>query len=281
MSFMKANHYINLEKQYGANNYAPLDVVITKGEGVWVEDVDGNRYLDCLSAYSAVNQGHCHPRIVKTLIEQAQKLQLTSRAFRNDQLGPFYEQICQLTGYEMALPMNTGAEAVETALKAARKWGYTVKGVPDGKEEIIEGASPLFVDDPGAIRGKRVLVVEDGPTLTHGEMAYGAGWVAARRFGAAEIVDPRPFAVGSIIEVYNKYPTTGNVLPAMGYSEKQIKELEKTIQNADVDLVVIGTPIDLSRILKIDKPSQRVQYELQEIGKPTLEEVLREKFKSK
>ncbi|MGB2956378.1 MAG: cyclic 2,3-diphosphoglycerate synthase, partial [Anaerolineales bacterium] len=140
---------------------------------------------------------------------------------------------------------------------------------------IIEGASPLFVDDPGAIRGKRVLVVEDGPTLTHGEMAYGAGWVAARRFGAAEIVDPRPFAVGSIIEVYNKYPTTGNVLPAMGYSEKQIKELEKTIQNADVDLVVIGTPIDLSRILKIDKPSQRVQYELQEIGKPTLEEVLR------
>ncbi|MGB2956379.1 MAG: ornithine--oxo-acid transaminase [Anaerolineales bacterium] len=137
MSFMKANHYINLEKQYGANNYAPLDVVITKGEGVWVEDVDGNRYLDCLSAYSAVNQGHCHPRIVKTLIEQAQKLQLTSRAFRNDQLGPFYEQICQLTGYEMALPMNTGAEAVETALKAARKWGYTVKGVPDGKAEII------------------------------------------------------------------------------------------------------------------------------------------------
>jgi len=143
---------------------------------------------------------------------------------------------------------------------------------------IIEGASPLFVDDPGAIRGKRVLVVEDGPTLTHGEMAYGAGWIAARRFGAAEIVDPRPFAVGSIIEVYNKYPTTGNVLPAMGYGEAQIKELEGTIQNADVDLVVIGTPIDLSRILKIDKPFQRVQYELQEIGKPTLEDILRDKF---
>jgi len=146
---------------------------------------------------------------------------------------------------------------------------------------IIEGASPLFVDDPGAIRGKRVLVVEDGPTLTHGEMAYGAGWIAARRFGAAEIVDPRPFAVGSITEVYNKYPTTGNVLPAMGYGEAQIKELEQTIQNADVDLVVIGTPIDLSRILKIDKPFQRVQYELQEIGKPTLDDILREQFKSK
>jgi len=144
--------------------------------------------------------------------------------------------------------------------------------------QIIEGASPLFVDDPNAIRGKRVLVVEDGPTLTHGEMAYGAGWIAARRYGAAEIVDPRPFAVGSILEVYKKYPTTGKVLPAMGYGDKQIQELEKTIQNADVDLVVIGTPIDLSRILEIDKPSQRVQYELQEIGKPTLEDILSEKI---
>jgi len=134
---LETKHYINLETQYGANNYQPLDVVITRGQGIWVEDVDGNRYLDCLSAYSAVNQGHCHPRIVETLVEQAQKLQLTSRAFRNDQLGPFYEQIYQLTGYEMALPMNTGAEAVETALKAARKWGYTVKGMPDGKAEII------------------------------------------------------------------------------------------------------------------------------------------------
>jgi len=134
---LESKHYINLETQFGANNYQPLDVVITKDQGVWVEDVDGNRYLDCLSAYSAVNQGHCHPRIVETLVEQAKKLQLTSRAFRNDQLGPFYEQICQLTGYEMALPMNTGAEAVETAIKAARKWGYTIKGVPNGKAEII------------------------------------------------------------------------------------------------------------------------------------------------
>lgn len=143
---------------------------------------------------------------------------------------------------------------------------------------IIEGASPLIVENPGAIQGKRVLVVEDGPTLTHGEMAYGAGWVAARRFGAAEIVDPRPFAVGSIVEVYQKYPTTGDVLPAMGYGDQQIKELEQTIRNADVDLVVIGTPIDLSRILKIDKPTQRVQYELQEIGKPTLADLLADRF---
>jgi ornithine--oxo-acid transaminase len=134
---MDTQHYIDLENQYGANNYKPLDVVLTKGEGIWVEDVDGKRYLDCLSAYSAVNQGHCHPRIIQTLVEQASRIQLTSRAFRNDQLGKFYEKICQLTGYEMALPMNTGAEAVETALKAARKWGYQEKGIPEGKAEII------------------------------------------------------------------------------------------------------------------------------------------------
>lgn len=143
---------------------------------------------------------------------------------------------------------------------------------------IIEAASPLFVDDPDQIRGKRVLVIEDGPTLTHGEMAYGAGWVAARRFGAAEIVDPRPFAVGSIRETYRKYPKTGPILPAMGYGEEMVRELEQTINAADVDLVLVGTPIDLARLLRIDKPSQRVRYELQEIGQPTLEEILQAKF---
>ncbi|NPA92181.1 MAG: GTPase, partial [Chloroflexi bacterium] len=121
-------------------------------------------------------------------------------------------------------------------------------------------------------------VVEDGPTLTHGGMAYGAGWVAAKRFGAAEIVDPRPYAVGSIRETYAKYPTTGAVLPAMGYGETQIRELEETINRADADMVIIGTPIDLRRILKINKPSQRVRYELQVIGAPTLEDILKEKF---
>lgn len=143
---------------------------------------------------------------------------------------------------------------------------------------VIEAASPLFVEDPAAIRGKRVLVVEDGPTLTHGEMAYGAGWVAARRFGAAEIVDPRPFAVNSIRATYEKYPRTGEILPAMGYGEAQIRDLEETINRADVDLVVIGTPIDLNRILKINKPTQRVRYELQEIGHPTLADLLTDKF---
>jgi predicted GTPase len=146
---------------------------------------------------------------------------------------------------------------------------------------VIEAASPLFVDDPEAIRGKRVLVIEDGPTLTHGGMAYGAGWVAARRFGAAEIVDPRPFAVGSIIETYRKYPKTGQILPAMGYGDEMVKDLEKTINNAKVDLVVSGTPIDLTRIIKVNKPMQRVRYELQEIGRPTLEDVLKQKFGKK
>lgn len=143
---------------------------------------------------------------------------------------------------------------------------------------VIEAASPLFVDDPAAIRGKRVLVVEDGPTLTHGEMSYGAAWLAARRYGAAEIVDPRPYAIGSINATFEKYPKTGAVLPAMGYGARQIQELEDTINAADADLVLIGTPIDLNRIMRINKPTQRVRYELQEIGKPTLEDLLKEKF---
>lgn len=143
---------------------------------------------------------------------------------------------------------------------------------------IIEAASPLFVDDPDSIKGKRVLVIEDGPTLTHGEMAYGAGWVAARRFGASEIVDPRPFAVGSIAATYEKYPGTGPILPAMGYGDEMIKDLEDTINGADVDMVISATPIDLTRIIKVNKPMQRVRYELQEIGQPTLRDILKKKF---
>jgi predicted GTPase len=140
---------------------------------------------------------------------------------------------------------------------------------------IIEAASPIFVNDPNTIRGKRVLVVEDGPTLTHGEMAYGAGVVAANKYGAAEIIDPRPYAVGSIKETYAKYPTTtGKVLPAMGYGNHQVKELEETINAAPVDLVLIATPIDLRRVVNIQHPTVRVRYELQEIGQPTLADVL-------
>jgi predicted GTPase len=146
------------------------------------------------------------------------------------------------------------------------------------RARVIEAASPIFVEDPDAIRGKKVLVVEDGPTLTHGGMAYGAGVVAAERFGAAEIVDPRPYAVGSIAEVYAKYPTTGAVLPAMGYGDEQIRELSQTINNTPADLVIVATPVDLRRVVDMRLPSQRVRYELQEIGRPTLADILGEKF---
>ena len=137
MEHADARTFIELEDRYGAPNYRPLDVVLTRGEGCWVWDVEGRKYLDCLAAYSAVNQGHNHPRIVAALVEQARKLALTSRAFRNDQLGPFCRELSELTGFPRVLPMNTGAEAVETALKAARRWGYEVKGVPEDRAEII------------------------------------------------------------------------------------------------------------------------------------------------
>ncbi len=129
--------YIALEDKYGARNYKPLDVVLCRGDGIWVWDVDGNKYMDCLSAYSAVNQGHCHPRIQKAMMEQLQKLTITSRAFRNDQLGLFYKEICEATNSHKVLPMNSGAEAVETIIKAVRKWGYQTKDIPDGSAEII------------------------------------------------------------------------------------------------------------------------------------------------
>jgi ornithine--oxo-acid transaminase len=134
---LNAENLIAVENRFGAHNYHPLDVVVEHAEGVWVYDTEGKRYLDCLAAYSALNQGHCHPRILQALVEQAGKVTLTSRAFRNDQLPLLYQELHELTGFDMALPMNTGAEAVETAVKTARKWGYKVKGIPEGRAEII------------------------------------------------------------------------------------------------------------------------------------------------
>ncbi len=148
---MDSQYFIDLENEYGARNYKPLDVVLTKGEGVWVEDVDGKRYLDCLSAYSALNQGHCHPKIVKALVDQAQKITLTSRAFRNDKLGLFYKKLSDLTGYEMSLPMNSGAEAVETAIKVARKCAYATEKVAKYDAEIIVAA--------GNFHGRTVSII--------------------------------------------------------------------------------------------------------------------------
>jgi ornithine--oxo-acid transaminase len=134
---MKREDFVRLEAEYGARNYEPLEIVVSRGSGVWLWDVDGKKYLDCLAAYGACNQGHCHPRILQTLMEQAPRLTLTSRAFRNDQLGPFYRQLCELTNSHMVLPMNSGAEAVESIIKAVRKWGYNTKKVPKDKAEII------------------------------------------------------------------------------------------------------------------------------------------------
>ena len=158
----KTAHIIASENEFGAMNYKPLDVVLTRGEGVYVWDVEGRRYLDCLAGYSALNQGHCHPRILAALVEQASCLTLTSRAFRNDQLAPFYEELCALTHSHKVLPMNSGAEAVESALKLARRWGYRIKGVPDGRAEIIVCDNNFhgrtiaivgFSSDPGSYEG--------------------------------------------------------------------------------------------------------------------------------
>lgn len=178
---MNSQEYVLLEEKYGAHNYHPLDVVIEKGQGVWVYDVDGNKYLDCLSAYSALNQGHVHPRILKALLNQAEKVTLTSRAFRNDQLPLFYKELSELTGYGMSLPMNSGAEAVETALKLARKWAYTVKMIPRHQAEIIVASGnfhgrtisivsfstePLYKDDFGPFTpGYKVVTYGDIDSL--------------------------------------------------------------------------------------------------------------------
>jgi predicted GTPase len=146
---------------------------------------------------------------------------------------------------------------------------------------IIEANSPVIVDDPERIRGRRVLVVEDGPTLTHGEMSFGAGIVAARRFGAAEIVDPRPYGTGSIAEAFLKYPHIGPLLPAMGYGERQIRDLERTIRAVPCDVVVVATPINLGRLLQVDKPTVRVRYELEELTRPGLAEIIAERILSR
>ncbi len=202
---MKTQDYIELEERYGAHNYHPLDVVLERGEGVWVYDVDGKKYLDCLSAYSAVNQGHVHPKIIAALQEQARKITLTSRAFRNDQLPLLYKELSDLTGYEMSLAMNSGAEAVETALKLARKWAYQVKGVPRHQAEIITCA--------GNFHGRTITTIsfsteplyrEDFGPFTPGfvTVPYGEAGVIARAITpstAAVMLEPIQGEGGVII----------------------------------------------------------------------------------
>ncbi len=176
---MNSQDYIKLEEQYGAHNYHPLDVVIKEAQGVWVTDVDGKKYMDCLAAYSAVNQGHCHPKIYEVFVEQAKNVTLTSRAFRNDKLPLFYKKLHDMTGYDMSLPMNSGAEAVETAIKTARRWAYDVKGIENNKAEIIVASGNFhgrtttivgFSDDPHSYKGFGPYCKEAFPMHEYGNL---------------------------------------------------------------------------------------------------------------
>jgi ornithine--oxo-acid transaminase len=214
---MNTSDFIALEKQYNAHNYKPLDVVLERGQGIWVWDVEGRRYLDFLSAYSAVNQGHAHPRILKALVEQASRLPLTSRAFRNDQLPLLAQELCEMTGCEMMLPMNTGAEAVETALKAARKWGYQVKGVPENQAEIIACA--------GNFHGRTISIISFSTEQQYREGfgPYTPGFVTIP-YGDAAALEAAitPNTVAFVVEPIQG--EGGVIIPQEGYL-RQVREI--------------------------------------------------------
>jgi ornithine--oxo-acid transaminase len=213
----KSETYLKEVKQWAANNYKPLDVVLERGQGAWVWDVDGKKYLDCLSAYSAVNQGHCNPTIAAAAKAQLDKLTLTARAFHNDQMGPFLHQICELAGFPKALPMNTGAEGVETAMKAVRKWGYTVKKIPEGKAEII--------GFEGNFHGRTITVISwsSEPQYKDGFGPLTPGFKLVK-FGDADALEKAitPFTAGVIIEPIQG--EGGVIVPPAGYL-KRVREI--------------------------------------------------------
>ncbi|MDB5418999.1 MAG: Ornithine/acetylornithine aminotransferase [Phenylobacterium sp.] len=249
--------YIALEAQYGAKNYKPLDVVLTRGEGVYVWDVEGRRYLDCLSAYSAVNQGHCHPKILAAMVEQAGRLTLTSRAFRNDQLAPFYEELCALTHSHKVLPMNSGAEAVETALKVARKWGYEVKGVPDGAAEII-------VCD-GNFHGRTVAIVgfSTDPQSRGGFGPFAPGFKVVP-FGDADALEAAitPNTVAFLVEPIQG--EAGVIIPPAGY----LKRARELCTQHEVILILDEIQTGLGRTGKLlAEEHEGVEADLTLIGK--------------
>ena len=214
---MDSQHYIALENEYSAKNYKPLDVVIKSASGVWVEDVDGKKYLDCLAAYSAINQGHCHPKIIQALVEQAGKVTLTSRAFRNDQLGPFMRELCELAGFEMGLPMNSGAEAVETALKLARKWAYEVKGVPKYQAEIITAA--------GNFHGRTITIISfsSEPSYKESFGPFTPGFVSIP-YGDADAFERAITPNTAAISVEPIQGEAGVIIPPAGYM-KRLREI--------------------------------------------------------
>ncbi|MFO8088556.1 MAG: ornithine--oxo-acid transaminase [Desulfatiglandaceae bacterium] len=249
--------YIQLEDQYGAHNYKPLDVVLSRGKGVWVWDVDGNKYLDCLSSYSAVNQGHCHPKIVEAMVEQAQKLTLTSRAFRNDQLAFFYKELCELTNSHKVLPMNSGAEAVETVIKTVRKWGYLEKGVPDDQAEIIVCENNFH--------GRTITIVgfssDEGSRKGFGPFTPGFTRVP---FGDAAALEEAvtPNTVGFLVEPIQG--ESGVIIPPTGY----LKKAKEICQKHNIVLILDEIQTGLGRTGKLlAEEHEGIEADLTLIGK--------------
>ena len=249
--------FLALEAEYGARNYKPLDVVLTRGEGVHVWDVDGRRYLDALSAYSAVNQGHCHPRILRAMTDQAQRLTLTSRAFRNDQLGLFYEELCKLTHSHSVLPMNTGVEAVESAIKVARKWGYEIKGVPAGQAEIIACE--------GNFHGRTLTVVgfSTDPVSSAGFGPFGPGFKVVP-FGDITALEAAitPNTVAFLVEPIQG--EAGVIIPPAGY----LTAARELCTRHDVILILDEVQTGLGRTGKLlAEEHEGIEADLTLIGK--------------
>lgn len=254
---MNQQYYIQLEEELGAHNYKPLDVVLTRGRGLWVWDVEGNKYMDCLSAYSAVNQGHCHPKIMQTMIEQSQKLTLTSRAFRNDQLGLFYKELCQLTRSHKVLPMNSGAEAVETVIKAVRKWGYKVKGVPHDKAEIIVCEKNFHGRTIAIIGFSTEAQYRDG----FGPFPPGFNIVP---FGDAVALEQAitPHTVGVLLEPIQG--EAGVIIPPSGY----LKDVKAICENNDIILILDEIQTGLGRTGKLlAEEHEGIEADVTVIGK--------------
>jgi ornithine--oxo-acid transaminase len=254
---MKSRDYIELEDRLGAHNYKPLDVVLTRGEGIWVWDVEGNRYLDCLSAYSAVNQGHCHPRIRQALVEQAAQLTLTSRAFRNDQLALLYQEVCELTHSHKMLPMNSGAEAVETVIKAVRKWGYQVKGVPANQAEIIVCAHNFH--------GRTITIVSfsTDPGSREGFGPFTPGFKIVP-FGDAEALEAAitPNTVGFLVEPIQG--EAGVIIPPDGY----LRRTREICTRHDIVLILDEIQTGLGRTGKLlAEEHEGIEADLTLVGK--------------
>jgi len=254
---MDHQQYIKMEEAYGAHNYKPLDVVLKRGQGVWVWDVDGNKYLDCLSAYSAVNQGHCHPAIMQTMIDQAHRLTLTSRAFRNDQLGLFYRELCRMTNSHKVLPMNSGAEAVETVIKTVRKWGYTVKGVPENEAEIIVCANNFH--------GRTITIVgfSTDENSRKGFGPFTPGFKIIPFDDAAALAEAiTPNTVGFLVEPIQG--EAGVIIPAEGY----LKEVKRICEENQVVLILDEIQTGLGRTGKLlAEEHSGIEADLTLIGK--------------